>query len=64
MQETNAKTIETLERERETEPYLKDIAFISIAKKLYIKYKELKINKRKAEYRKQKSKVRYRISDV
>ena len=64
MQGTNAKTIETLERERERESLnIKDIGFINIAKKLYIKYKELKINKRKAEYRSQRTEVRYLVND-
>ena len=44
MKETNAKTVEVLERERERESLnIKDIGFISHSIKLYIKYKELKI---------------------
>ena len=40
MKETNAKTVEVLERERLN---IKDIGFINHSIKLYIKYKELKI---------------------
>ena len=44
MKETNAKTIEILERERERESCnLKNTDFISYAVKLYIKYRELKV---------------------
>ena len=46
MKETNAKTVEVLEREREREREslnIKDIGFINHSIKLYIKYKELKI---------------------
>ena len=44
MKETNAKTVEVLERERERERLnIKDIGFINHSIKLYIKYKELKI---------------------
>ena len=44
MKETNAKTVEVLERERERESLnIKDIGFINHSIKLYIKYKELKI---------------------
>ena len=42
MKETNAKTVEVLERERER-LNIKDIGFINHSIKLYIKYKELKI---------------------
>ena len=64
MKETNAKTVEILERERERESLnIKDIGFISIAKKLYIKYKELKINKRRSEIRCHTSDIRYQTSD-
>ena len=38
MKETNAKTVEILERLN-----IKDIGFISYAVKLYIKYRELKV---------------------
>ena len=57
MKETNAKTIEILERERERESLnIKDIGFINNAEKLYIKYKELKI---KLTDRSQKSNIRF-----
>ena len=42
MARTNARTVEILERERES-LNIKDIGFISHSIKLYIKYKELKI---------------------
>ena len=64
MKETNAKTVEILERERERESLnIEDIGFISIAKKLYIKYKKLKINKRRPEIRCQTSDIRYQTAD-
>ena len=64
MKETNAKTIEILERERERESLnIEDIGFISHSIKLYIKYKELKINKRRTEIRCQTSDIRYQTSD-
>ena len=45
MKGTNAKTLEKLERERERESLnIEDKGFNSIAKKLYIKYQNLKIN--------------------
>ena len=63
MQETNAESLEKLERERERESLnVKDIVFNSIAKKLYIKYRKMKINL--TEVGSQKSEVRHRISDV
>ena len=62
MKETNAKTIEILERERES-LNIEDIGFISHNIKLYIKYKELKINKRRPENRCQTSDIRYQTSD-
>ena len=61
MEETNAESIEKLERERESFN-VKDIGFNSIAKKLYIKYRKIKINL--TEVGNQKSEVRHRISDV
>ena len=61
MERTNAKTIEILERERES-LNLKDIGFISHSIKLYIKYKELKINL--TEARNQMSDIRHPISDI
>ena len=42
MEGTNAKSLEKLERERES-LNIEDIGFISHSIKLYIKYKELKI---------------------
>ena len=63
MKGTNAKTVEILERERERESLnLKDIGFISHSIKLYIKYKELKINL--TEARNQMSDIRHPISDI
>ena len=65
MKETNAKTVEVLERERERESLnIKDIGFINHSIKLYIKYKELKINKRRPEIRCQTSDIRHLISDI
>ena len=64
MQETNAESLEKLEREREREREslnIKDIGFNCIAKKLYIKYRKMKINL--TEVGNQKSEVRHRISD-
>ena len=63
MEGTNAKTIETLERERERESLnIKDKGFNCIAKKLYIKYQNLKINL--TEVGNQKSDIRHLISDL
>ena len=59
MKETNAKTVEVLERFN-----IKDIGFINHSIKLYIKYKELKINKRRPEIRCQTSDIRYHTSDA
>ena len=59
MKGTNAKTIEILERDSLN---LKDIGFISHSIKLYIKYKELKINL--TEARNQMSDIRHPISDI
>ena len=62
MEETNAETLEILEREREREPNIEDIGFNCIAKKLYIKYQNIKINL--TEVRNRKSEVRHQISDI
>ena len=56
------QTLKQLKYQRER-LNIKDIGFISIAKKLYIKYKELKINKRRPEIRCQTSDIRYQTSD-
>ena len=61
MERTNAKTVEVLERERES-LNIKDIGFINHSIKLYIKYKELKINL--TEARNQMSDIRHPISDI
>ena len=63
MKELNAETLEKLERERERESLnIKDIGFNSIAKKLYIKYQNLKINL--TDVGNQKSEVRHHTSDI
>ena len=61
MKELNAETLEKLERERER-LNIKDKGFISIAKKLYIRYQNLKINL--TEVGNQKSDIRHRISNL
>ena len=63
MEGTNAETLEKLERERERESLnIEDKGFNCIAKKLYIKYQNLKINL--TEVRNRKSEVRHQISDI
>lgn len=43
MKEATAKTLARVERKRESHN-IEEIGFINIAKKLYIKYKEIKIS--------------------
>ena len=63
MEGANAETLEKLERERERESLnIEDKGFNCIAKKLYIKYQNLKINL--TEVGSQKSDIRYWISDL
>ena len=63
MKETNAQNLEILERERERESLnIKDIGFNCIAKKLYIKYRKMKINL--TEVGSQKSDIGHLISDL
>ena len=79
MKEANAKTLGAVHTHTHTHTHTHNIykrienrnnqktekiGFINYAIKLYIKYKELKINKRRPEIRCQTSDIRYHTSDA